>query len=165
MSVGPWDARTDAWVTAAVDRHTRTLERPEFLKAVRALSARYVERRRDLARRSPIDSAGKRAAFAGFFAPLHLFTALAALETIAIPPRRRILDLGAGTGVVGAACAIAGIHDPQVLAVDQDAWSLTEARWNFKQLGVSGRTRRVGFSSPRRRRSPEMAAGDFRTLA
>ena len=49
------------WLGALVARHTSTLSRAEFLKAVRALSARYVERRQELPRRSPVDSAGKRA--------------------------------------------------------------------------------------------------------
>jgi hypothetical protein len=155
MSVGPWDARTEAWVTSALERHAQAFERPEFLKAIRALSVRYVERRRDLARRSPIDSSGKRAAFAGFFAPLHFVTTLAALEAIAVQPRRRVVDLGTGTGVVGAACAIAGHRDARLLAVDKDAWSLAEARWNFEQLGISGQARRGDLV----RTAAAMAAG------
>ena len=58
--------RVDAWVEALQVRHRANLTTPEFLKAVRALSARYVERRAELPDRSPIDSAGKRSAFAAF---------------------------------------------------------------------------------------------------
>src|SRR4051794_40832473 len=67
-------ADIDRWCEALIARHTASLSRPEFLKAVRALSARYVEARGRLADRSPIDSAGKRAAFAAFYAPLHFVT-------------------------------------------------------------------------------------------
>ena len=35
----------DAWLDAVVARHESTLPRVQFLKAIRALSARYVERR------------------------------------------------------------------------------------------------------------------------
>jgi hypothetical protein len=54
----------DGWIDRVIERHTQSMTRPEFLKAVRALSARYVEQRAALRDRSPLDSAGKRAAFA-----------------------------------------------------------------------------------------------------
>jgi SAM-dependent methyltransferase len=134
----------DAWIDALVDRHTRVLTRPELLKAIRALSARYVERRADLPRRSPIDSAGKRAAFAAFYAPLHFFTARAIAAALApsLPHVDRILDLGCGTGVTAAAWAMACDRAPAIEGIDRDAWSLAEAAWNWRALGLRGRTRR-----------------------
>jgi hypothetical protein len=134
-------ASLSAWVTAVVDRHTASLTPPEFLKAVRALSARYVERRSELGRRNPTDSPGKRAAFAGFFAPLHFFTVAAiasALELITSRARTEIVDLGCGTGVCAAAMA-QGRDAVTVVGVDEQRWALDEARWNWRQLDVKGR--------------------------
>lgn len=138
-------ASPDEWIDAVVERHTRAFTASEFLKAVRALSVRYVERRRELAARSVLDSAGKRAAFAGFFAPLHYLTVRRVLEAIAgaDAPVDQVLDLGCGTGVAAAAWSHdAGGHRPDVLGVDRAAWALEEARWNWHMLGLRARTRR-----------------------
>jgi hypothetical protein len=157
----------DAWADAVLARHMRTLARPEFLKAVRALSARYVERRSDLPRRSPLDSAGKRAAFAGFYAPLHLYTVLtiaSRLEIGASAGVTRIVDLGCGTGVSSAACALTFVHPPEVHGIDQLGWSLAEASWNWRTLGVHGRTRRGDLVEAAERLAARRAAGAGRVL-
>ena len=136
---------TEDWLNAVVARHTSSLSRPEFLKAVRALSARYVERRAEIPRRSPVDSAGKRAAFAAFFAPLHLLTsreitrALGAAEGLG----PQLIDLGCGTGAASAGLALACERPPNILGVDRHGWSLDEAAWNWRSLGLRGRTRRA----------------------
>jgi hypothetical protein len=154
-----------AWIEALLPRHTRTLSRPEFLRAVRALSARYVERRSEIARRSPVDSAGKRAAFAAFFAPLHLVTTREIVRATgaANSSVSHILDLGCGTGVASAGWALACERPPEILGIDRQSWSLDEAAWNWRTLGLRGRTRRVDLvrtvvdlarrSSPPRRTS------------
>lgn len=136
--------RVGAWVDALLDRHGREMTRPELLKAIRALSARYVERRAELPGRSPLDSAGKRAAFAAFYAPLHFITADLVLRALGddAAPRGRILDLGCGTGVASAAWALASDKPsrPAVIAgVDRYNWALGEARWNWRALGLTGR--------------------------
>jgi hypothetical protein len=132
------------WLSAVIDRHTRGLTRPEFLKAVRALSARYVERRASLPGRPPVDSAGKRAAFAGFFAPLHFLTAGAVVEAVGAQHRAfdRIHDLGCGAGVAGAAWALACRSRPALAGVDRQSWMLDEARWNWRAIGLTGRASR-----------------------
>jgi len=134
----------EAWIDAAIARHTRDFSTSEFLKAVRALSARYVERRGELGRRSPIDSAGKRAAFAGFFAPLHFLTARAAVRVLGAHERgiETIVDLGCGTGVASAAWAIECRVPPAILGIDRDASSLAEATWTWRQCHLAGRTKR-----------------------
>ena len=69
----------DEWVAALEARHLANLRVPEVTRALRALSSAYVERRRRTATphggranvHGALDSAGKRAAFALFYAPLH----------------------------------------------------------------------------------------------
>jgi hypothetical protein len=131
-----------SWVDAVIDRHTRGFTRSEFLKSVRALSARYVERRAELPSRSVLDSAGKRAAFAGFYAPLHLITARAVARAIAVSVSRHVTDLGCGTGAAGAGLVLAGDTRTAVSGVDMSSWALQEAAWNWRELRLSGRTRR-----------------------
>jgi hypothetical protein len=136
--------RLDHWLLALEARHRSELTSAEFLKAVRALSARYVERRADLPGRSALDSAGKRAAFAAFYAPLHFLTTSAVVRSLGAEtrPLQSLLDLGCGTGVASAACAIAFERRPSIQGVDRNSWAIQESRWNWQQLGVTGRARR-----------------------
>ena len=135
-----------AWLADLERRHLASLTRQEFTRAVRALSARYVERRQQLPDRSPLDSAGKRAAFALFYAPVHYLTALAALDHFGPGPAlTTLLDLGCGTGVCSAAWAHAitsgasGTRAPDITGVDAHAWTVAEARWDWRALGLRGR--------------------------
>ena len=132
----------EVWIDRVIERHTRTMTRPEFLKAVRALSVRYVEQRSALRDKSPLDSAGKRAAFAGFYAPLHFLTVQQIVASLELGRRQieTIVDLGCGTGVAGAAWALAPENPARVMAVDLNKWALDEARWNLDALGVRART-------------------------
>ena len=142
----------DGWLVALERRHRGGLTSAEFLKAIRALSVRYVERRTTLAARSPLDSAGKRAAFAAFYAPLHFFTTTAIVKHLMLARSSgtaatssapsRLFDLGCGTGVVSAAWALALPVRPEIVGLDVYPWALTEARWNWQQLGARGRVRR-----------------------
>src|SRR5207253_7563046 len=59
------------WFEALQQRHLKNLTFSEVRRAVQALSSRYIERRGRLDRHSPLDGAGKRAAVAMVFAPLH----------------------------------------------------------------------------------------------
>jgi hypothetical protein len=134
----------DRWIDALLARHAANLRRPELLKAIRALSVRYVEQRHSLAERSPLDSAGKRAAFAVYYAPLHVLTVQAVVRALDVErqPLRRLLDLGCGTGAAGAAWALAQTTPLDVHGVDAHAWAVTEARWTWTVLGVRGRAAR-----------------------
>ena len=133
----------DSWLQALEARHGREMRRQDLLKAIRALSVRYVERRAEIGTRSPIDSAGKRAAFAGFFAPLHFVIAREILRAIGreMTARTRLLDLGCGTGVASAAWSLALDGRPSIVGIDRDRWALAEADWNWRQMGVRGRGR------------------------
>lgn len=144
MSTAEPMSRVDRWIDALIARHTAALSRPEFLKAVRAVSARYTERRAQLGSRSPIDSAGKKAAFAAFFAPLHFVTAQAAAAATGADrePLDAIVDLGCGTGVASAAWASAFPGRMSLHGVDLMPWSLQEAAWNWRMLQLDGRTER-----------------------
>lgn len=137
-------AVTSQWLAALEQRHLANLTTQEFTRAVRALSARYVERRGQLPDRSPLDSAGKRAAFALFYAPLHFLTAELALARTGVrTDLATLVDLGCGTGVCGAAWARAewvmtNEAAPPITGVDANAWAIDEARWNWRALGLRG---------------------------
>ncbi|HUF46471.1 MAG TPA: class I SAM-dependent methyltransferase [Vicinamibacterales bacterium] len=132
---------------ALVERHLASLTRPELLRAARALSARYVEGRGSLPSRSPLDSAGKRAAFAVLFAPIHFATVEAIVTGLAAPvgALSRIVDLGCGTGAASAAWALSVSPParPTLLGVDTHRWALAEAAWTWRTLGLPGRVRRA----------------------
>jgi hypothetical protein len=129
------------WLDALHARHVAPYRPKDFTHALQALSVRYVERRKELPARSPLDSAGKRAAFAAFYAPLHFLTIQEVLNQVAgTSAPQRIADLGCGTGVCGAAWALR--QDSVVAGVDDHQWAVDEARWNLKTLGIDGRVTR-----------------------
>lgn len=133
----------DEWVLELEKRHLAELRIPEVTRALRALSSAYVERRHTVARGGPLDSAGKRAAFALFYAPLHFLAAhqvIAALDTTA-PSPSTVLDIGCGTGVAGAAWAVAAGGAPRVTGVDRHPWAIDEAKWTYRTLGIQGSAR------------------------
>lgn len=130
------------WLAALEARHLRDLRVPEVTRALRALSSAYVERRGQALDRT-LDSAGKRAAFALFYAPLHMLTVdriVRALSQDAAPPES-ILDIGCGTGVAGAAWVLAGGGRPRVNGIDRHPWAIEEARWNYRALRIDGGAR------------------------
>ena len=89
-------------------------------------------------------SAGKRAAFALFYAPLHFMATSLAVRTLNadVPRPRTIVDIGCGTGAAGAAWAIAARGTPSVVGFDHHPWAVTETRWTYRQLGLAGHARR-----------------------
>jgi hypothetical protein len=136
--------RIDDWIAALETRHRGNLTTSEFAKAVRALSARYVERRAALADRSVGDSAGKRAAFADYYAPLHFFTVREIVRALgaATLPLDRIIDFGCGTGAASAAWALECQPSPSIDGIDAAGWALIEASWTWRTLDLRGRGRR-----------------------
>jgi len=158
----------DAWLDGTVQRH-EPLTFAELRKGVQALSARYVEQRGPQGvKAGALGSAAKRGAFATFYAGLHLQTVLALapalIASLGGPRIRRVVDLGAGTGVVGAGLALAlGEPPPEVLALERSPWALGEARATFKAFRVRARSRRAALPGgmPRVGEQDLVAAGWF----
>src|SRR6185295_9234325 len=129
----------DRWLAALDERHLSDLTPSQVGRALRALSSCYVERRARLGEGGALDGAGKRAAFALFYAPLHFFvvrhivTHLAAAREVV-----RIQDLGCGTGAAGAAWALECPSAVRVSGFDRYGWVVDEANWSYRQLGVTG---------------------------
>jgi hypothetical protein len=136
-------AQLDAWLKALEARHLANLTRPELTRALRALSAYYVERRDRLATGAALDGAGKRAAFALYYGPLHFLTMIEVVRALdgsmRLPPA--IVDLGCGTGVGGAAWALASSTKARISGIDRNAWAVTEANWTYRQFGLRGLAR------------------------
>jgi len=140
--------KIDDWIGEVIARHSAELTRPELLKAIRALSARYVERRGALPERSVLDSAGKRAAFAAYYAPLHFLTVRAVLAAdTALPEPAFVLDAGCGTGVTSAAWATSLNSVKSIEGIDVHPWALGEARWTWKAFGIRAKTTRADLAS------------------
>ena len=118
-----------AWFAALERRHLDTLEFREVRKALQALSSLYVERRGRLGAGAALDSAGKRAAFALFYGPLHFLLIRAIVREVnaGAKPPRVIVDLGCGTGVAAAAWALECAPKPAIEGVDVSGWAAGEA--------------------------------------
>src|SRR6185295_9492191 len=98
-------------------RHLADLQFAEVTRALRALSSVYVERRGRLQGGAALSGAGKRAAFALFYGPLHYLLLQAIVEQI--PDGKAVagplIDLGCGTGAAGAAWAGACTQPPAIV--------------------------------------------------
>jgi hypothetical protein len=149
------------WLTALEARHLADLRVPEVTRALRALSSAYVERRHKVAHGATLDSRGKRAAFALFYAPLHFLTTRLVVQALSAhdPPPTSIVDLGCGTGAGGAAWSVAAGGVP-VTGIDRHPWAVEEARWTYRQFGLSGSARQGDAARlpPLRPRSAVLAA-------
>jgi hypothetical protein len=158
------------WLAALEARHLADLRVPEVTRALRALSSAYVERRQPRAAgagqrvRGSLDTAGKRAAFALFYAPLHFLTVSNVVRalgaTVRLPPA--IVDLGCGTGVAGGAWTLAAgpSAGAGLIGVERHPWAVEEARWTYQQLGVQGQVRQADVTRmPRLRGAHAIVAG------
>jgi methylase of polypeptide subunit release factors len=136
------------WLSALEARHLADLRVPELTRALRALSSAYVERRHKVAGGSTLDSAGKRAAFGLFYAPLHFLATQQVVRALnaANPAPSTIVDLGCGTGAAGAAWAIEAGSTPSVVGIDRHPWAVSEARWTYRQLRLHGQSRQGDLS-------------------
>ena len=126
------------WLDALDDRHRQSLSFQEVRRSVQALSSLYVERRERLGHGAALDGAGKRAAFATYFGPLHFLLIREIVRALgaATAAPTALLDLGCGTGVAGAAWASEVSPAPRVTGVDRNPWAVTEARWTYSAFGL-----------------------------
>jgi SAM-dependent methyltransferase len=138
----PSESAFSTWITALDERHLADLTLPEVGRALRALSSCYVERRSRLAEGAALEGAGKRAAFALFYAPLHFQTTAHIVRQLALGEVSEVLDLGCGTGAAGAAWALAAGGPGRVSGFDRNAWAVAEANWTYQQFGLRGRASR-----------------------
>ena len=133
---------------ALLDRHLKDLRFSEVTRALRALSAGYVEKREEGGLARALDGRGKRAAFALYYGATHFLAAEALVKEFdlgfsdPVPGRPKILDLGCGTGVCGAAWALASTQPTSVLGADRSSFALHEARWTYQALRLQGETSR-----------------------
>jgi hypothetical protein len=141
----------DDWIAALETRHLANLKRSEVTRALRALSSCYVERRDKLQSGAALEGAGKRAAFALFYGPLHFLTITGILKAsgLAAADLDAICDLGCGTGVGGAAWAVTSPAPLEILGFDRSAWAVDEANWTYRTFGLRGRATRADISRVR----------------
>jgi len=126
------------WLGALEQRHLTGLNFQEVRRSVQALSHLYVERRNRIEKGGVFDGAGKRAAFATFFAPLHFLLVREIVRALDAggAKTREILDLGCGTGIAGAAWALEMNPVPRITAVDRNPWAVREAKWTCAAMGL-----------------------------
>ena len=140
----------DAYLTQLEERHLADLRFSDVTRALRALSSAYVERRESaLPAHKALEGAGKRAAFAMYYGPLHFLLVQHIVKEIglALTPGV-VVDLGCGTGVAGAAIAdtVRDLRNPRtdlrVLGLDTHPWTLEEARFTYTSFGLMHDVRR-----------------------
>lgn len=125
-------------------RHLASLTFAEVRKGVQALSSLYVERRGKLAGGAALDGAGKRAAFALFYGPLHLLAVRGIAQSLGAtritPPL--LVDLGCGTLASGGGWALAAEEagtPVELGGVERNGWAAGEARLTLRALRLKGR--------------------------
>lgn len=132
------DGRFDTWMHDLERRHASAFEFRELTRALRALSSAYVERRARLPRSGALDSAGKRAAFALYYAPLHFMLVAEVVRALgaAERPVPSVIDLGCGTGAAGAAWAASLEPPASVTGIDRHPWALDEASRTYRTFNL-----------------------------
>jgi hypothetical protein len=159
-------AKLEAWLIAAERRYAADLRVQEITRALRALSSAYVERRGRGGRQhvhGALDTAGKRAAFALYYAPLHFIAVTEVVHALGAttPAPGSIVDLGCGTGAAGAAWAIATGSTAAIAGIDRHPWAVSEARWTLAQLGLEGQVKQGDINGLRSSRPNEYAIAAY----
>jgi hypothetical protein len=150
------DDRFNSWIADLEARHLAELTFAEVARALRSLSLTYVERRSKLGEGTALAGAGKRAAFALFYGPLHFLLVREIVTGLGVSAEDTIVDLGCGTGAAGAAWASSSARPPAMLGVDRHPWALDEAARTYRLFGLNARLRRGDIAhappaSPKRR--------------
>jgi len=159
----PVDDRFQQWIAALEQRHLAELTFSEVSGALRAVSSAYVERGAKLTRGAALSGAGKRAAVALFYAPLHYLIVRRIVETIpaATAGCRILVDLGCGTGAAGAGWAAACARAPLITGIDRNPWALAEAAWTYRGFGFESRVRRHDLATAPLPKGPALVVAAF----
>ena len=159
------DDRFERWLHESEQRHLADLTFPQLSSGLRALSSTYVERRRRLGEGGALDGAGKRAAFALFYGPLHFLLVRAIVQTLPALPGMKgtstLVDLGCGTGAAGAAWATGCAQAPHVVGIDRHAWALGEAARTYRVFGLTARTVKDDIASVALPKGPALILAAF----
>lgn len=168
-----------SWVDTLEKRYLADLTFREVSRGVKALSADYVERRARIADGGVLAGAGKRAAFALFYGPLHFLIVERIAERLSASAADElgvhggdpglIVDLGCGTGAAGAAWASGArfarhatpLKHRVVCGIDKSPWALAEAAGTYRHFGLSGRTRRADLVTTALPGQPAMLLSAF----
>jgi hypothetical protein len=132
----------DRWIADLETRHLRDMTPAEVARALRALSSTYVGRRARLSGRGAFDTAGKRAAYALYYAPRRFLTTAHVVAALTGPQPVRLTDLGCGTGAAGAAWVCRAGAGSSVTGLDVHPWAVDEARATYRAFGLDGTARR-----------------------
>ncbi len=157
------DPKAAAWFEALAAAHRETLTFQEIRKGVVALSRIYVEQRGRIGG-DVFSGAGKRAAFACFYTPLHYLLIRHILSEVATSSPRRIIDLGCGLLAASAAWAhhaAAASETTQILGIDQNPWAARQARASLRALGVRGRVLQKSLERAPRPESKDAVVAAF----
>ncbi len=134
----------DRWLADLEARHLRDMTPTEVARALRALSSTYVERRARLSGRGAFDTAGKRAAYALYYAPRRYQTMAHVLKSLpAATGPLTITDIGCGTGAAGAAWAVHAGAGATLHGFDSHPWAVEETRATLQAFGLHGDARRA----------------------
>jgi Methyltransferase domain len=170
-----------AWISSLEQRHLGDLTFAEVSRALRALSSAYVERRHKLTAGAALSGAGKRAAFALFYGPLHFLLVHHIVTTLAREVSDRsdtsapghenskvsnvsdtlIFDLGCGTGASGAGWATACSPPPRIVGVDRHPWAVGEAARTYREFGLDGRARQDNVTTAKLPKGPASILAAF----
>jgi len=142
-------AAFDTWIHDLETRHLADLRFAEVSRALRALSSTYIERRTTIHHGAALAGAGKRAAFALFYGPLHFLTVSEVVRGLeaGIPDPAVLVDLGCGTGASGAAWAAQVLPQRPVTAIDRNPWAIAEAAQTYRHFGQRFRTSQDDMAS------------------
>lgn len=145
----PSDDRFANWIAALEAKHLASLTFSEVSRALRALSSTYVERRQKLAEGAALSGAGKRAAFALFYGPLHYLLVAHIVDRLpgATTNMQTLVDLGCGTGASGAAWACSCATPPRVAGIDRHPWAIAEAAATYRSLHLAATVRQGDIAS------------------
>ncbi len=157
-----WPEGLEQWLAVLESRHLADMRFSDVSRALRALSSTYVERRERLADKGALDSPGKRAAFALFYAPLHLLLVRAIVDALAgARDARQILDLGCGTGAAGTGWATTCAGTSRVVGLDRHPWTLAEATLTYRAFALDGEARRADITRARVPRGTDAIVAAF----